>query len=620
MCGITGLFLTGAAVDRAVLTRMRDVVAHRGPDDADNFIEGPVGLGHRRLSIIDLGTGHQPMQTVDGRFTIAFNGEIYNYRELRRDLEAKGVAFRTQSDTEVILELHRRHGNDAVRLLNGIFAYALWDRQERVLLLARDRAGIKPLYYARTARGIAFGSEIKSLFESGIVCKQCNDRHVPEYLLFRDVAGPETLYSGVLTLPPGHWMAIREGTPGDAVAYWHPGQDVRRFEGSYADAVDALDAALNAAIRRQMIADVPLGTFCSGGIDSSLVTAIAARHAGSAINTYSVGFEEPGFDESRYARLAATSCGSDHHEIRVTESRFVELLPKLIWHNDLPLHFANSVHIYAVSVLARERVKVALTGEGADELFHGYPRYYVPRIATALDRLPGFLRAALLALAATLPDHRLRRLASSARLSPADRLLFNSTAVDAAAAGIDTARAAGEGWWAQRRTLAAGAAGMSELDFETYLVSILNRQDKMSMATSLEARVPFLDNEIIEFAAGLPIGFKQTLRHRKRVLKDVARRYLPAEIVDRRKSGFGVPLSSWMRADGPTGKLLAEIVEEWDSPDVLGRQTVRDALAEHRAGRRDHSEFLWSVLNLGLWSRTTGTWRADPIRPVISAA
>lgn len=606
MCGITGLYLTGAAVDSVVLTRMRDIVAHRGPDDADNFIEGPVGLGHRRLSIIDLGTGHQPMQTADGRFTIAFNGEIYNYRELRRDLESKGVAFRTQSDTEVILELHRLHANDAVRFLNGIFAYALWDRQERVLLLARDRAGIKPLYYARTAQGIAFGSEIKSLFESGIVRRQCNDRHVPEYLLFRDVAGPETLYTGVLTLPPGHWMTIREGIPEEPVAYWRPGQDVRRFEGSYADAVDALDAALNAAIRRQMIADVPLGTFCSGGIDSSLVTAIAARHAGSAINTYSVGFEEPGFDESRYARLAATSCGSDHHEIRISESRFVELLPKLIWHNDVPLHFANSVHIYAVSVLARERVKVALTGEGADELFHGYPRYYVPRIAAALDRLPGFLRDAILALAAALPDHRLRRLASSAHLSPADRLLFNSTAVDAAAAGINTARARAEGWWAHRRALAAGAAGMSELDFETYLVSILNRQDKMSMATSLEARVPFLDNEIIDFAAGLPIEFKQALRHRKRVLKDVARRYLPREIVDRRKSGFGVPLVVWMRRDGPMAELLERIAADRKLSPFISGAALSRAIDEHRSATADHSEFLWSAINLGIWLESIG--------------
>jgi len=606
MCGIAGLYLRDGEVDPAVLTRMRDVIAHRGPDDADNFIEGPVGLGHRRLSIIDLGTGHQPMQTADGRFTIAFNGEIYNYRELKRELESAGARFRTQSDTEVILKLHELHGDAAVARLNGIFAYALWDRRERRLLLTRDRAGIKPLYYAATDRGFAFGSEIKALFESGFVPRQMNRRHVAEYLLFRQVAGPENLFAGVLSLPPGHCIAVREGQAGAPAEYWRPATDVQPFAGGYPEAVDALDAALNAAIRRQMIADVPLGTFCSGGIDSSLVTAIAARHAGSAINTYSVGFDEAGFDESGYARLAASACKSDHHEIRIDEAQFAGWLPKLIWHHDLPLNFANSVHIYAVSVLAKERVKVVLTGEGADELFHGYPRYYIPRLAAALDRLPGVLRAPLLALAGVLPDHRFRRLALYGHRTPGDRLLFNASSVDPATAHIDVARAEQDGLWAYRRRLAAAAADVSSLDFTTYLVSILNRQDKMSMATGLEARVPFLDNEIIDLAARLPVGFKQTFRHRKRVLKDVARRYLPAEIVDRRKSGFGVPLALWMRRDGPVSALLARVAADARLAELLPGVRLGDVAAEHRAGRRDHSEFLWSALNLGLWRESFG--------------
>ena len=601
MCGITGLYLKDTAVDPAVLTRMRDVIAHRGPDDADNFVEGPVGLGHRRLSIIDLGTGHQPMQTADGRFTIAFNGEIYNYRELKRELETAGVAFRTQSDTEVILKLHELHGDAAVARLNGIFAYALWDRQQRRLLVTRDRAGIKPMYYAATARGFAFGSEIKALFESGLVPRRMKREHVAEYLLFRQVAGPENLFAGVLSLPPGHSIAVADGKAGAPVAYWRPGVDVRPFDGSYAQAVDALDAALNDAVRRQMIADVPLGTFCSGGIDSSLVTAIAARHAGAAINTYSVGFDEPGFDESAYARLAARACKSDHHEIRIDEAQFAGWLPKLIWHHDLPLNFANSVHIYAVSVLAKQRVKVVLTGEGADELFHGYPRYYIPRLAAALDRLPGFLRAPVVALAGLLPDHRFRRLAQYARRTPGERLLFNASSVDPATAGIDLGQAAQAGRWSHRRRLAGTAADVSALDFSTYLVSILNRQDKMSMATGLESRVPFLDNEIIDFAARLPVGFKQTFRHRKRVLKDVARRYLPAEIVDRRKSGFGVSLALWMRRDGPVSALLARVAADPRLAELLPGVALADVIAEHRAGRRDHSEFLWSALNLGLW-------------------
>ncbi|MGE0030147.1 MAG: asparagine synthase (glutamine-hydrolyzing) [Steroidobacteraceae bacterium] len=601
MCGIAGLFLRDVACDAAVLTRMRDVIAHRGPDDADNFIEGPLGLGHRRLSIIDLGTGHQPMATPDGRFTVVYNGEIYNYRELRRELEARGVSFRTQSDTEVILQLHALFGDAGVLRLNGIFAYALWDRERRRLLLTRDRAGIKPLYYAATPRGIAFGSEIKALFESGLVKPRMDERHVAEYLIFRQVAGPENLFAGVLALPPGHTLAVVDGRASEPQAYWRAADDLPPFTGSYRDAVETLDRTLNDAVKRQMIADVPLGTFCSGGIDSSLTTAIAARHSSELINTFSVGFAESGFDESAYARLAAKACNSRHHEIVINEARFAELLPRLVWHHDLPLNFANSVHIFAVSALARQSVKVVLTGEGADELFGGYPRYYIPRIAAALDRLPGLMRTPLLALAGKLPDHRVRKLAAFAADSPEQRLLFNSTSVDPALVGLVLKKPIADSDWKFRRDLVARAGDMSRIDFETYLVSILNRQDKMSMATSLEARVPFLDNEVIDLARSLPLEFKQTLRHRKRVLKDVARRYLPGDIVDRRKSGFGVPLPQWLRAQGPMATLLAEAVAKPALTGLLDGGLLSRTLKEHREGSRDHSEFLWGVLNLGLW-------------------
>jgi asparagine synthase (glutamine-hydrolysing) len=365
--------------------------------------------------------------------------------------------------------------------------------------------------------------------------------------------------------------------------------------------VEALGRALNEAVKRQMVADVPLGTFCSGGIDSSLTTAIAAKYSDGPINTYSVGFDEAGYDESHYARLAADACHSRHHEIRIDEARFAELLPRLIWHHDLPLTFANSVHIFAVSELARQRVKVVLTGEGADELFGGYPRYYIPRFAAALDRAPGFLRAPLLSIAGRMPDHRFRKLAAFARQAPRDRLLFNSTTVDPAQVGRVLKIPASAGAWEFRRKLIERASGIPAVDFETYLVSILNRQDKMSMATSLEARVPFLDNAMIDFARSLPPGFKQTLRHRKRVLKDVARRYLPAAIVNRRKSGFGVPLPVWLRGDGPTGKLLSGVLASPAIGGLLDGNALRALQAEHRAGHRDHSELLWGVLNLGLW-------------------
>jgi asparagine synthase (glutamine-hydrolysing) len=609
MCGITGVFLRDARCDAEILARMRDVMAHRGPDDADSFIEGPLGLGHRRLSIIDLGSGHQPMATADGRYTIVFNGEIYNYRELRRDLEARGVTFRTQSDTEVILALHAAHGDAGVTRLNGIFAYAVWDRHTGRLLLARDRAGIKPLYYAHPAQGFVFASEVKALFESGLVQPKLQQNHVAEYLIFRHVAGPENLFSGVFALPPGHTLEVVAGQVSEPKPYWSPATPCRPFEGGYGAAVEALDAALSDAVKRQMVADVPLGTFCSGGIDSSLVTALAARHAGGRVNTYSVGFAEAGYDESGYARMAAEACQTDHHEIQIDEARFAELLPRLVWHHDLPLNFANSVHIFAVSELARRDVKVVLTGEGADELFGGYPRYYIPRIAANLDRLPAPVRLSIGALLRALPDHRLRKIGASASLRPAERLMFNSTNV-----GLETVEAAltsrltPAGWSFRKTTIESAQRqwpdpfrAVSHLDFVTYLLSILNRQDKMSMATSLESRVPFLDNEIIDLARSLPPEFKQTLRHRKRVLKDVARRYLPAAIVDRRKSGFGVPLPSWFRGTGPVSVLLESVIGRPEITDLLRVEPVRQTVREHRSGRRDHSEFLWGVLNLGVW-------------------
>jgi asparagine synthase (glutamine-hydrolysing) len=607
MCGITGLFYRGANCDAAMLTKMRDSLVHRGPDDGDNFVDGPLGLGHRRLSIVDLGGGHQPMFTEDGRYVVVYNGEIYNYPELRREMEAHGARFRTHSDTEVILHLHARLGDAAVGRLNGIFAYALWDRHERRLLLARDRAGIKPLYYVAGPRGLVFGSEIKALFESDLAKPTLNTAAVGEYLMFRQVAGNANLFADVLVLPPGHTMAVVDGVPQAAQRYWSPVADVPAFTGSYPDAVDALDRELNAAVKRQLMADVPLGTFCSGGIDSSLTTAIAARHAGRAINTFSVGFHEASYDESEYARLAAKHCGTTHHELKIDEREFAEVLPKLIWHHDLPLNFANSVHIYALSALARKTVTVVLTGEGADELFGGYPRYYIPRLSQRIAAIPGPLRASLLGLLGLVPDHRIAKLKRFASQPLDDILLYNCTGTEPAAIarvwrGATPALDARLALLRDvRRAIPDPVSALAALDFQTYLVSILNRQDKMSMATSIESRVPFLDNEIIDFARSLPMDYKQSLRHRKRVLKDVALRYLPADIVHRRKSGFGVPLAPWFRGQGPVAKLLESAVRSPEIGGILDAAAVAKVHAEHVAGTADHSELLWGVLNLALW-------------------
>jgi asparagine synthase (glutamine-hydrolysing) len=610
VCGIVGVYLKDESCDEQRLTRMRDSLVHRGPDDAGHFIDGPVGLAQRRLSIIDLSSGgHQPMQTEDGRFVLTYNGELYNFQELRAELEAKGVRFRSQSDTEVILRLHAFEGDAAVARLNGIFAYSLWDRQTRRLLLVRDRAGIKPLYVASNARGVAFASEIKALFPSGIVEPRINTGAIAEYLLFRQVAGVHNLFAGVDVLMPGHTMEIVEGRASAPKPYWSVRDNVPPpFSGDYTQAVDELDAVLNRSVARQLIADVPLGTFCSGGIDSSLTSAIAARHSSRKINTFSVGFHEADFDESVYARMAAAACQSNHHELRIDEAEYASLLPKLVWHHDLPLNFANSVHIYAVSKLARQHVTVVLTGEGADELFGGYPRYYIPRLLAPFARVPAALRRTLLGLMTKAPDHRIRKLGYFAGRSADDILLFNCTGLDRDTINRVTRGPALSTDFRLECIREARARGLDEvsalaqLDFQTYLVSILNRQDKMSMAVSLEARVPFLDNEIIDFARSLPLHYKQTLRHRKRVLKSVALRYLPEQIVHRRKSGFGVPLKPWFAApQGPLSRLLDETLAAGGIGEVVDVAAVRTLQKEHRDGKADHSELLWGILNLGLW-------------------
>lgn len=609
MCGLVGLFYRDAACDPTRLKAMRDIISHRGPDDAGDFIDGPVGLGHRRLSIIDLSpAGHQPMFTDDGRYAIVYNGEVYNYNELKQELLAQGAKFRSTSDTEVILALHARMGDAAVAKLNGIFAYALWDKIERRLLLARDRAGIKPLYYSAGPRGVVFGSEIKSLFQTDLVTPRLNEKRVAEYLLFRQVAGAENLFADVHVVPPGHTLEITNGVPGKAREYWTVRNPPAPFKGSYNEAVDELDRVLNRSVARQLMSDVPLGTFCSGGIDSSLTTAIAARHAGRAINTFSVGFHEAAYDESEYARMASQACGTRHHELRINEQDFADLLPKLVWHHDLPLNFANSVHIYAISELARKHVTVVLTGEGADELFGGYPRYYIPRLLQTINRVPGLLRTPALALLARSGDHRLRKLADFARRPVHDAMIYNTTGTDPALVR-SVARSNGamplefrEACLADARNRGLDAVtALATLDFQTYLVSILNRQDKMSMATSIESRVPFLDNEMIDFARGLPLHYKQTLKHRKRVLKDVALRYLPGPIIHRRKSGFGVPLQPWFASKGPVGRLLEEALHNPAISSILDARALTDLLAQHRSGAADHSELLWGVLNLSLW-------------------
>ena len=604
MCGIAGLVYRDPArpcLDETV-TAMRDVMSYRGPDDAGNYIAGPVGLGHRRLSIIDLGGGHQPMTDSHNRNWIVFNGEIYNYRQARAELVQKGYTFRTHSDTEVILQLYADRGERCVEALNGMFAFAIWDADRRQLFLARDRMGVKPLYYAETNDAFLFASEIKSLFASGHVAPRCREDALGEYLLFRQVAGPETLFEGVKSLPPGCTMTVRDGVVRIS-QYWSPRPSADPLQLEPAEAIRQFGELFEDSVRLRLISDVPVGTFCSGGVDSSLVTAVAAKLKGDAVNTFSIGFSESDYDESHYAEIVSEQYKTIHHRLAIGNVEFADLFPTMVWHNDEPLDFANSVHIYGLSRLAKQFVTVVLTGEGSDELFAGYPRYRIPALARKARLVPGPLRA----LAASLSgDARLAKLHRFASLGQDEALLYNSSYLRPDVArelspGLEARLDFRRACLAASRSLGLDTVGqVSLLDEETFLVGILHRQDKMSMAASIESRVPFMDYRIAEFANRLPSAHKLANGSSKAIVKAFASTVLPTSIVDRRKSGFGVPLAAWFRASEGLGAQLASLPEN-PAAGVFDGAVLRRLITEHRAGHRDHSEVLWTALNVVTW-------------------
>ncbi len=608
MCGIVGLVYADRArpAEAEIVTAMRDLVSYRGPDAAGVYLDGPAGLGHRRLSIIDLGTGHQPMSDARGVLTIVYNGEVYNYRELRRDLIARGRTFRTESDTEVILHLYEEMGERCVEALNGMFAFAIWDAGRRSLFLARDRMGVKPLYYAETPECFVFASEIKAILESGKIEARCREEALAEYLLFRQVAGPDTLFRGVKSLPPGCTMTLRDGRT-CITRYWSPLPPAERPPIAFEESQRTLAELLEDSVRMRLISDVPVGTFCSGGVDSSLVTALACTIKGDGVNTFSVGFDEPEYDESAYALMVSQRYRTTHHQLRVGNHQFNDLFPRMLWHNDEPLDFPNSIQIFALSQLAKQHVTVVLTGEGSDELFGGYPRYRIPGLAKSYARVPASIRRLS---AGWIRDHRLHKLERYAACSPEDLLLHNSGHLPPeVVAGLSPALSPFELDYRRQCLQASAGLGLdpagrlSLLDQETYLVSILHRQDKMSMAASIESRVPFMDYRIVEFANRLPAGHRIRRGTGKAIVKRVARAFLPPAIVGRRKSGFGVPLDRWFRSREGLGERMADLAESAAS-GVFDRAALRQCVAEHRAGTRDHSEVLWTALNLCTWRET----------------
>ncbi len=637
MCGIAGILKLDprARVEEARLQRMCDAIAHRGPDDAGLWIGGPIGLGHRRLSIVDVAAGHQPMQNHGGRVWITFNGEIYNHPELQPRFEAAGHRYRTRCDTETILHAYEDAGESCVEHLDGMFAFALWDDSRKRLLLARDRLGIKPLYYAVTPTEVLFGSEIKAILAAGGIAAELNRDVVPEFLANRFIASDETFFRTIRKLLPGRTLTWSAQRGFEERRYWRvPNAVVDRPAGSLRHCVMDLRERLRAAVKSHLMSDVPLGLFLSGGIDSSGLAALMAGLVDRPIRTFAVGFPDAATNELPYARLAARSVGSQHSEIVVTPEEFFRALPGLIWHEDEPIAFPSSVPLYFVSRLAKDHVKVVLTGEGADELFLGYNWYPVTAWNVALGRAyggvaPHLVRERIRHLTERLPRGMRRYMSRTfLALEPDIRgLRYENFAVFPVSMQKELIRdpallAARDPHAVALRLFEEARGGtlerLSYVDLQTYLVELLMKQDQMSMAASIESRVPFLDHHLVEHVTAIPARFKVARGRTKLVLRMALEGLVPREILVRRKMGFPVPISKWFR--GGFSPIVDEFVlsERAVRRGLLERDMLRRLVERHRNGVEDHGDRLWLLVNLEIWLRMfiDGESKQDVLRDV----
>ncbi len=626
MCGICGIAAPqklNRRISESELIRMRDTLVHRGPDDGGLYIEGGIGLGHRRLSIVDLGGGHQPMSNEDDTVRIIFNGEIYNHRELRPDLEARGHVYRSSSDTETIIHLYEEYGPRGVEKLRGMFAYAIWDSARRELVLARDRVGIKPLYYTFSDDGqLHFASEIKALIEARAVVPELNYDALADYAANRFTSGEETLFRGVKRLLPGTFLIWRDGRI-RIERYWNLSFAKPADTISDREYIERFDELFRECVQSHLMSDVPLGMFLSGGIDSSAIAAVMSRMVDEPIKTFSVAFAEREANELEYARAVARAYRTDHHEVIVSPEDYFQALPDLIWHEDEPLAHPSSVPLYFVSRLARDHVKVVLTGEGSDELLAGYPKYRTTLYNLKLGRIyhrftPRVLRQLVeRAIGSMGIDSRVRQklIRTFLCLPPTlEQIYFDNFGVYSMARQkqlfTPETRSRMQDDNPYRAEIAyIGKSDAESLldqlldaDIKTYLHELLMKQDQMSMATSIESRVPFLDHHLIEFAAALPVRMKLRGLTTKYILREAMKKELPQEILTRGKMGFPTPVSSWFR-----GRQRWVIDEYVLSPRALERgifdsDYVRELAARHQAGEK-HEERLWMLVNVEMWHR-----------------
>ncbi len=629
MCGIVGFVSkTPSTLPESVLRRMTDVIHHRGPDAEGFYRDTYAALGHRRLSIIDVSAGQQPMFNETGELSIIFNGEIFNHAQLRPDLERGGHQYRTKCDTETILHAYEQYGPACVEKFRGMFTFAIWNSLTRTLFCARDRLGIKPFYYFWDGQLFAFASEIKALLRHPAISARFDETLLPEHLALGYSSDDRTLFAGIRKLMPGHRLTL---TPHglEISKYWDvpaPAPDAGRDDASW---VAECRARLEETVRMRLMSDVPLGMFLSGGVDSSAIAALAAKMVSGRLKTFSVGYREAAFSELSYASQVAKTIGTDHHEVTIGDEEFFGALPRLIWHEDEPIVWPSSVSLFFVSKLASKQVKVVLTGEGADELFGGYERYrhhlMNARMAGVYGGVPPAVRSAIRKTldGSTLLNASIRRKLQHTVLGrePGLESLYIDNFYSAFSADqqAQLLRSPGDRDAPYRSILhywnASGSRSLLNkllfTDQKTYLVELLMKQDQMSMAASIESRVPFLDHPFVEFASSVPDRLKIQGSSGKHILKQAVEDLLPKDIVYRKKMGFPTPMRAWLR-----GSRSGEVFRALRDPNGLLAQYVDkpalDALLErHASGQVDATDRIWRLLNLQIWGQVFLAGRSE---------
>lgn len=622
MCGIAGIIgcSENGNFDSA-LDQMLDQIVHRGPDDSGVFhgtfaqSNAKVALGHRRLSIIDLEAGHQPLANADGSIQIVFNGEIYNYRELRQELKTAGRVFATHSDTEVIIAAYEEYGDQCVEHLRGMFAFAIYDAKRERVFIARDRFGKKPLFYAQTEQGLIFASEIKALLTTEFVDRSLDYDGLWDYFSYRYVPGPRTLLRSITKLPPGSTLVVDADLNTEIKSYYSPADhSALKAPNIPKDPVGTFLELLEQAVEIRMVSDVPFGAFLSGGIDSSAVVALMSRHSSTPIKTFSVGFEESEYSELAYAGDIARHFDTEHTELTISAENLMQELPKLIRYRDAPVAEPSDIPIYLLAVEASKSVKMVLTGEGSDEILGGYPKHVFERYAQPYQYVPAFLRKHLVeACVAALP-YRFRRAKTAVTnlgiesfegrmagwfgaLSPSQReALISNVAKDRRTHGSSSMIESEESASALRRIL--------HFDQTSWLPdNLLERGDRMTMAASIEARMPLMDHKLAEFASSLPDNYRVRGRQTKWILREAMKSLLPKEILERPKVGFRVPVNEWFQ--GEMKDYLYETLcgAQSMTKDFYQAPVLEKYIADHASGRQNHEKLLWSLLNLELWYR-----------------